>query len=482
MDEIKTLSHNGVIFPKEYNYHKLKLKNEFLSPLAEEMLYNYAFKNDVNEKFNNNFYECLKDELTDSQLLLKFPDDFKNILLKLKELKPELTKEEKEEKKKEMEKLKKKYGFATVNGKKEPLGNYFIEPPGIFMGRGDSPYLGLWKYRVYPEDVIINVINSEPPKPPKGRSWKEITNKNVSYIACYNIKVGKNNYIRKEVRFGNASSIINESDNQKFLKSENLLNHWDEVQNKIKNDLEKNECALIAWLIQYTSIRIGAEETENGVVGASTLKIENIKIVNDDEFNLNFIGKDSINYDQNFKVNKYIIKALKKCMKGKNKNDKLFNVNYNNVNDYLNEVLEGLTAKVFRTAWAEKLLKENYKPNEIKKTWPKDYKILKLKMLILEVSLKLNHKKTTKKILNDELKKIQERIDNLKKKKLTSKQEWKIKTLELKLKFVNLGFGFNLNTALTNYINPKIIVEICKDKAIPIDGIYSKQLIKRFNL
>ena len=68
------------------------------------------------------------------------------------------------------------------------------------MGRGDSPYLGLWKYRVYPEDVIINVINSEPPKPPKGRSWKEITNKNVSYIACYNVKVGKNNYIRKEVR------------------------------------------------------------------------------------------------------------------------------------------------------------------------------------------------------------------------------------------------------------------------------------------
>ena len=48
------------------------------------------------------------------------------------------------------------YGFCTVDGHKEKVGNFNIEPPGLFRGRGDHPKQGMLKRRVMPEDVIIN--------------------------------------------------------------------------------------------------------------------------------------------------------------------------------------------------------------------------------------------------------------------------------------------------------------------------------------
>ena len=190
-----------------------------------------------------------------------------------------------------------------------------------------------------------------------------------------------------------------------------------------------------------------------------------------------------------------------KCMKNKKPDDKIFNVNAKQVNDFLNIALPGLTAKVFRTAWAKKVLLEIYKPNDFVKAWPDEYKVLKLKILILDVSLRLNHKKTTKTILSDVLDKLNNQLlkevdklnelkeklkdvktDKTKKniKERIKKMEWKIKTLQLKIEFTEKSYGINLSTALTNYINPKVIYEICKSKGIKIDKIYNKGLMERF--
>ncbi len=48
------------------------------------------------------------------------------------------------------------YGKAYVDGVEYLLDNYRIEPPTIFTGRGDHPYIGKIKTRIYPEDVTIN--------------------------------------------------------------------------------------------------------------------------------------------------------------------------------------------------------------------------------------------------------------------------------------------------------------------------------------
>ncbi len=39
---------------------------------------------------------------------------------------------------------------------RQKIGNYRIEPPGLFRGRGEHPKQGLLKTRVRPEDIVIN--------------------------------------------------------------------------------------------------------------------------------------------------------------------------------------------------------------------------------------------------------------------------------------------------------------------------------------
>lgn len=55
------------------------------------------------------------------------------------------------------EKLTEKYGFCIVDGHRQKINNFTIEPPGLFRGRGNNPKMGMLKKRIQPEDVIINI-------------------------------------------------------------------------------------------------------------------------------------------------------------------------------------------------------------------------------------------------------------------------------------------------------------------------------------
>ena len=44
-----------------------------------------------------------------------------------------------------------------MDGHRQRVGNFKIEPPGLFRGRGDHPKQGKFKKRTMPEDVIINI-------------------------------------------------------------------------------------------------------------------------------------------------------------------------------------------------------------------------------------------------------------------------------------------------------------------------------------
>ena len=67
------------------------------------------------------------------------------------------TKEQKQELKQENEKILEEYGFCLMDGHKQRVGNFKIEPPGLFRGRGDHPKMGKLKKRIRPEDIIINI-------------------------------------------------------------------------------------------------------------------------------------------------------------------------------------------------------------------------------------------------------------------------------------------------------------------------------------
>ena len=37
------------------------------------------------------------------------------------------------------------------------VGNFRVEPPGLFRGRGEHPKMGRIKRRIYPRDITINI-------------------------------------------------------------------------------------------------------------------------------------------------------------------------------------------------------------------------------------------------------------------------------------------------------------------------------------
>ena len=97
--------------------------------------------------------------------------DFSEINEHFKKVSEERKNRSKEEKKAEKEKndaIVEEYGFCLMDGHKEKIGNFRIEPPGLFRGRGEHPKQGMIKRRTMPEDVIINCSkDSEQPMPPK---------------------------------------------------------------------------------------------------------------------------------------------------------------------------------------------------------------------------------------------------------------------------------------------------------------------------
>jgi len=146
----KTLQHNGILFPPDYEAQgiKIKIKDEAinLNVNQEEMVYQWAKKKDTpyaqDKVFQKNFTADFAKTLDLKFKKISYENiDFSNaykIVDKEKDLKEMMTKEEKKSiaaKRKELrEKLKSKYGIAIMDGKEVEVGNYMAEPPGIFIG------------------------------------------------------------------------------------------------------------------------------------------------------------------------------------------------------------------------------------------------------------------------------------------------------------------------------------------------------------
>lgn len=529
--------HNGPVFPAEYKPYGYSLGNEILSPLAEEMLYCYAAKLETDyvkiDIFNKNFYTDLSQELTANQKSLIFPNDFQDVLEKLvkniqenKIAKKEYAKNHKQEIEAEKLAIKEKFGYATLNGAKEPLNGYLIEGPGIFISRGNSPSLGRWKRRVQPEDVIINSSNKI--NPPAGHNWKqEKCDPNSMYAFCWKSVVGGKEYKQKEMRFGNTSSVKADSDQEKFKKAEKLLSNYSKMKTYIENGLSSTsektrQCALASWIIMTTGIRVGGEidtSKRADTKGTTTLTKNDVKIDNNN-ICLDFIGKDSIRfvgqYPLETNAEKVLVERLDKS------NDKIFTINASDVSDYLNNCVEGCTPKLFRTAIACGLWVGALKRQNIDKSMKVSEKVKRVNNASVEVAVKLNHKKNVSKTLNSQLEKIDEKIQECNEKiegfnreiktleqiMENNKKIFKGKTLEISLnklslkkikilenikktdeKIVDLRnrrqdkislSDVAIGTAKSNYCTPAIAYAASKKYDIPINKIYSKSLIEKY--
>ena len=74
-----------------------------------------------------------------------------------KEEKKKLSKEEKTTIKKEKDELEAQYKTCLLDARKENVGNFRIEPPGLFRGRGKHPKTGKLKV-LFPSHVVARDI------------------------------------------------------------------------------------------------------------------------------------------------------------------------------------------------------------------------------------------------------------------------------------------------------------------------------------
>jgi len=537
----ETLEHNGPIFPKEYEYIGFD-KN--LSPLAEEMLYHYSAKLETeyvhNKVFNKNFWNALKPELP-KEYQSKTLEDFLplckeifNYIQQKKEERKLKTKEQRLLEAKEKERIKEKYGWAILNGEKQPIASPVIEGPGIMICRGAHPQNGCWKFRVKPEDVNINTTNGV--KPPNGHKWKSCEeNKSSMELCSYKMRTSTGMILRKRILFSATSIVKQNADQKKFEKAQKLISHWEELKSHIEKnisneDLTIKQSAMVTWLIMNLGIRVGDEKGEDkaDTVGASSLRFEHLTI-KDHILKLSFGGKDSVHYSNSIELPDYIEKELSILLNGKKKGEMVFpDVTSREVKHFISHVIDGISAKVFRTAWGSSLLAYELQNAKIKSTMTTSEKIAIFDNASLEVSKKLNHQKNVgknfelkseemnirlqqmkdnynviektigkqikelkvkidkldekkynandrallKKNYKDKIKRLQERL-NKKKKQIT---DFKLKK-ELKEKTKNISLG----TARAAYSDPRIGMSFCKTFDIPLEKVYNKSMQAKFS-
>jgi len=492
MIKMKQLSHNGILIPKYeakgfsiiFKGKKIELTSE-----QEEMAVAWVRKLGTEYAEDKVFIKNFFDDFCKALGIEKAsPSDFdfteiKNFVEKDREAKLNISKEEKKriatERKVIREANKEKYGYAIVDGERIELGNYMAEPSSIFMGRGKHPLRGKWKKGATESDIILNL--SPDSKVPAGK-WKAIVwNPDFMWIAKWDDKLrGKEKY----VWFSDTSPLKQEREREKFDKARELEKKFDIIKEYIaKNlsseDLKTRKIATVCYLIDALSMRVGDEkdEDEADTVGATTLTPKNIKFLSNNIVKFDFIGKDYVKWEKDIILPENVIKNLKEFIE--NSKEYVFDgVRSEDVNAFLSQIVESVTAKVFRTYHATKAVKEYFE--KAKKEDSEFYKKYIVTMANLQAAIVCNHKRKLPKKWSESLAKKQERLKQIKLKKGKKTRE-KVKEMKLKIELMKETKDYNLNTSLKSYIDPRVFFKWCKENNFDWKKYYSKTLQRKFS-
>ncbi|KAH7488152.1 hypothetical protein PRNP1_007405 [Phytophthora ramorum] len=447
----RTLEHNGVMFPPPYQPHHVPLiyndKEVELTPTQEEVASFYAaipkdgpqLGNPKTAKiFNKNFFTDFKKVLGRQHDIKTFDGcDFSRIAVHLENLREEkknMTKEEKlpEKEKREMELF--TNGFAFVDGHLEKVGNFRIEPPGLFRGRGEHPKTGTLKERVMPEDVTVNVGISDrvPICNVPGHAWKQVIHRDtVSWLAYWNENVMGG---IKYVFFAASSSFKGKSDLAKYDKARRLKKCIDKIRRDYTKGLRAKDMftkqrSTAMWVIDVLALRVGNEkgEDEADTVGCCSLRVEHMSF-NDETcaLTLSFLGKDSMPYNNTVElaqygdVGKQVYKNLQTFCVKKGKNEDVFHeLSVTELNKHLSSLMPGLSAKVFRTFNASFTLEKELPGPSGQELDPKGKMEVAPKVVLYndanrKVAILCNHQRTAPKSFDTTLDKMNAQLDQLK--------------------------------------------------------------------
>ena len=536
----KTLQHNGILFPPAYEAHgiKIKIKGESidLDLNQEEMIYQWAKKKDTayaqDKIFQKNFTEDFAKTLPSKFKNISYQDiDFSHaykIVDKEKDLREMMTKEEKKalavKRKVLREKLVQKYGKAIMDGKEVDVANYMAEPPGIFIGRGEHPLRGRWKPRVTAKDVTLNL--GKEAKVPEG-NWGKIVHDNDSMWLA-----GWTDYLtekRKYVWLADTAGLKQDRDREKYEKAVKLSKEIGKIKDRIVRDMKNKDpkisrISTVCYLIYRTAMRVGDEKDpdEADTVGATTLRKEHINIT-DNTIEFDFLGKDSVRWQETVKAegnDKQFQENLKRLIQNKKPKDEIFeDITSRHVNAYYSSIVNGLTAKVFRTYLATTVVKNYLKEHDNMKGKTPNEKLYHAKLANLEAAIMCNHKRTIPKTFEDALENKREALKNINKeqpwkktldalkkaesledktdvqkknnakkikalneqiKKQKEKHKERIEKLQLQIDLSEKTKDYNIGTSLRNYIDPRIFKAWTDEVGVEWEKLYTAALQKKF--
>ncbi|GAA0171726.1 DNA topoisomerase [Lithospermum erythrorhizon] len=530
-----TLVHNGVIFPPPYQPHGVKMlykgKPVDLTPGQEEVATMYAVMLDTDyiskPQFRENFFNDWKKILGKNHVIQNLEDcDFTPMYewhQAEKEKKKQRSSDEKKAINEEKMKLEEKYKWAIVDGVKEKVGSFRVEPPGLFRGRGEHPKVGKLKKRIRPSDITINIGKGAPiPEcPVPGERWKEVRNDNtVTWLAYWMDPINSKEF--KYVFLAPSSALKGQSDKEKYEKARKLTDHIDKIReaytkNFTSKDATKQQIAVATYLIDKLALRAGNEkdDDEADTVGCCTLKVENVEPVPPNTLEFDFLGKDSIRYHNVVEVELPVFEAIQKFRKGKKGGDNLFDMlDTSKLNAHLKELVPGLTAKVFRTYNASKtlddLLSAETNVGDVAEN------IVVYQHANKEVAIICNHQRTVSKSHDQQMERLDEKIkelnnvleelevdlDRAKKGKPPlkgtdgkTKRNLAPEALEKKIAQTHLRIEkmerdkstkedlktVALGTSKINYLDPRITVAWCKRHEVPMEKIFNKSLLAKFS-
>ncbi len=492
---MKQLIHNGILFPKyEPRGFKITVQGKpiVLTPQQEEMAVAWVKKLGTeyveDPVFVKNFFGDFCKALGLADKLGSKDFDLSEIVKYVEEEKAKkltMGKDEKKrlaaERKAIREANKTKYGQAIVDGERVDLGNYMAEPSCIFMGRGKHPLRGKWKQGPSEADVILN-LSPDAPRPPG--NWKEIVwQPDFMWVAKWDDRLrGEEKY----VWLADSSSVKQERDIEKYDKANALDRKIGELRahisaNLAASDLKRRRIATVAYLIDTLKLRVGDEKDKDEVdtVGATTLRPEHIKIREGGRVMFDFLGKDSVRWCKEVELPSQVVDNLKELMT--NARSSMFQgVRSDNVKEFLSEVVPDLSAKVFRTYHASKVVNEYLKTVQVSREDPDYVKKSVATMANLEAAIVCNHKRKLPKNWENSLSKKLDRLKALKAKK-TKKSAEALKALKLKTKTMRATRDYNLGTSLKSYIDPRIYYRWGEGVDFDWKLYYPKTLQRKFS-
>jgi DNA topoisomerase-1 len=338
------------------------------------------------------------------------------------------------------------------------LGNYNIEPPGLFRGRGEHPKTGCVKARTLAESISLNLSEDAPiPKCTlPGHAWNSVRHDPADTWLCFWTENVQNQ--TKYVMLSASSSFKGKSDQDKYLTAIQLKSCIGKVrrdyEEKIRSsvsdtqfqtgsilllihmltqDRADKQLGTAMWVIDKLALRVGGEkgEEEADTYGCCSLLKEHLKFNPEPEkmeIELEFLGKDSMQYKQNIEFQRFgevgelVFGCLRSFCAGKKLSDEVFETLTPPVlNKHLNSLMPGLTAKVFRTYNASVTLESELPSAESLHGLSVQEKVLQYNAANRQVAILCNHQKTVSKAaetmfegLNEKLSVLNKQRDDMK--------------------------------------------------------------------